>query len=60
LQTQEKNPEAENPREDVVYDALRRINYGITFRMALNNPLGNLIVILFLGLSAVIYIVAMA
>jgi hypothetical protein len=55
-----ENLDEEYPREDVIFGALRRINSGFTFRLALNNPLGMLILIALGSLAVTIFIISIA
>lgn len=50
----------ENPREDLVYAGLRRINQAFTLRIALDNPLGMLIVLGFAAAAFCIYTISIA
>lgn len=50
----------ENPREDIVYAGLRRINQGLTLRLALDNPFGMLIVIALTSVTFAIYTITIA
>lgn len=50
----------ESPWEDFVFFSLRRISQGLTGELAKVNPLVMLIIIILSGLTATIYITAIA
>jgi len=56
----EQDYSIEDPREDVVYAGLRRFNGGITQRLALQNPLGQILVVCFISASVVILIISIS
>lgn len=50
----------ESPWEDFIFFSLRRISQGLTGELAKVNPLVMLIIIILSGLTATIYITAIA
>lgn len=55
-----ENLDEEYPREDVIYGALRRINSGLTFRLAVNNPLGMLLIVILGAVAVTIFIISIS
>jgi hypothetical protein len=60
FRTFENDLTEENPREDLVWAGLRRINYALTLRLALNNPLGMLTILIISAATASLYTISIA
>ena len=50
----------EEPREDLIYAVLRRVNAALTCRLGQNTPLGQLIVLIVAAICIVVLVAAIS
>jgi hypothetical protein len=60
IKTENENLDEANPKEDIIIGALRRLNSALTLRLAVNNPLGMLIIIIFSAIALTIFVISIA
>jgi len=60
IKTENEDLNQANPKEDIIIGALRRLNSALTLRLAVNNPLGMLIILIFSAIALTIFVISIA